>query len=224
MPASLLGTFTAAEGAGALTTGTRTTVSGSLITAQGAVWATTSGPTVPTPTDSKSNAYTDDVEIGNGAGSSWLDIQISHNIGGTRGASHSVSLADTNVQSLTACEWSGVASSPTIATGTNTGTSTTPSGSVSPASASLVVGAMAPDYGLSATMSVTNGTEAIEADENNTHQAHGVAYKTAASGATTIAWSHTGPSSPWAVVLASFTEAAGGGFRSRIAGGFVVTE
>jgi hypothetical protein len=207
----------------------RTSTTGNLIVVGQAIWNTVTGTTIPAPTDNKANSYaTNHTQVGNGSGSSFVDAGIAYNMGGTRGASHTISQADgpgSTVNSLSATEWSGIATSPTVTTGTNTGSGTTPSVSASPGSSSLMVAVVVPDYGTGVTHDITAdapATRRATADLDNTNQAHAQASRESVSGATTINFTltHTGA---WAAVAAAWTEAASaGGFRSRIAGGLVV--
>lgn len=220
MAATFVGAWTSGDAGGAITLAARTSTAGNLIVVAQGIWNTVTGTTVPVPTDNQGNSYaTNATQVGNGSGSSFVDCQIAYNQGGTRAASHTISMTDgpgNTVNSMSATEWSGVASSPTVVTGTNTGSGTTPSVSCSPASASLVVGAVVPDYGTGVTHDITADAPATlraVADLDNTNQAHAQASREGVSGATSIAFtlSHTGA---WAAVALGWTETASAGGTS----------
>jgi len=211
MAASLLGTFTAAEGSGALTTGSRTTTSGSLITIYGATYAFGGAPGTMTLSDNKSNVYTQQTQQNQVSGSNNTGIRTAYNIGGTRGTSHTVSKTDTGENTLVAHEWSGIAASPTTAHQNSTGTSTTPSGAVTTTVTSLIVGVMA--YMDSTTTFAVSGstTLGVEVDENSDFQAMGTGYRTGvAAGSPTVTWT-LAASREWLVNVSAFEEDGGGG-------------
>lgn len=208
MAASLLGVFGAAEGTGAVTTGSRTTTSGSLITATGSVFASPEPTSVSTQTDSKSNTYTEDIDIPFGA-SNNCRINLSHNIGGTRGATHTVSKADDGANALGAQEWDGVAASPTIVTNSATGNSTAPSSSVAVGAASLSILVFGYD-GAATTFTTSDGTLAQEVDENNDQQSIGIHYKVGQTGTPSIT-ATIAASRQWGALIVGFTETGGGG-------------
>jgi hypothetical protein len=208
---ALVGVFTAGEQSGGgttITTGSRTTSSGNLITGVSANWRNLTGQNLVI-SDSSANTYTEAQEIEVG---SFVNLVISYNANGTRGASHTVTMTTGNAdtgRSIGAQEWSGVDASPTVVSAQASGSSTAPSVSVSPGSASLCVGAVAYD-GSATTISQNGGTEAQEVDENNDNQAINIAYKTSQSGSISIAWT-LGASRTWGAVIACFTESGGGG-------------
>lgn len=216
MAASLLGIFSAATGTGALTTGSRTTVAGSLITVHNSGWAATPTPSCPVPTDSKSNAYSEHVDfaVSFGGGNSFPMLALASNLPtGTRGASHTVStgaLTGSTSHTLVACEWDGVQTAPTILTATNSGfTATAGSVSISPAVPSLVVGMYCYDS-TATTIAVSSPTlEAVEVDESNTTQDQNVGYKVTITGATTLNW-QSGASRDWVAIAVAFSEIAVG--------------
>lgn len=214
MTASLLGTFTAAEGAGNLTTGSRTSTSGTLITAHAVAWDTPSRPTI-TLSDNKSNSYTQ-TDLAYGASADQM--AMAYNAAGTRGASHTVSAtfsAGVNGCSLVACEWDGVASSPTVVTNTGTNTAASTIGvSVTAGASSLFVGMMGYS-GSATTITPTGGaTEAVEVDENATFQPQNVSYKVGLSGSQSIDWNLGAGRNNGAIVM-SFTESSGGTIITR---------
>lgn len=211
--ASLLGTFSAAEGAGALTTGSRTTTSGSLITGTPSNWGNAAYADLDACTDSKSNTYTRpstyQVNFSSGAGS-FASVGISYNMAGTRGASHTVSHVDEVSNGLGAQEWDGVDSTPTVVVNTgSTGSSTAPSdgcGSVS--GASLVILVFGYD-GSATTASVSDGTQAQKIDENNDFQDCIVHYKVGQTGSPTITGT-LAASRSWGALAIAFLESASG--------------
>lgn len=211
MAATLLGIFASTTGTGALTTGSRTSTAGSLVTAHNGAWRNTAGISIPTATDSFTNAFTENIDLATsfGGGNSFPCLSNCHNIGGTRGASHTVSTAavsGSTSHTLVACEWDGISGTPTIATGSNSGfTSTSGSATVSPAAPSLVVGTFCYD-GTITTLAVSAPTvEAVEVDEANSFQDQNVGYKVGANGSTTLNWT-IGTTRDWMAIVVSFTE------------------
>jgi hypothetical protein len=166
------------------------------------------------PTDSFTNTYTERAEnnIDNVTAGSNGFISLSHQMGGTRGDSHEISKADDGTSnSLGAQEWSGIETSPTIASAVADGTGTAPTAAVTVSAASLVV--MVVGYaGTTTTMAASDGTEAQEVDEDSTNQAHAVYYKVAQTGTPSIT-SSLGASRDWGAIIGAFTEAGGGGGR-----------
>lgn len=211
MAAALVGTFTAAEGAGALTTGSRTTTAGNFLTGHAGLYNFGGAPSTNTISDNKSNTFTAITQFGQTSGSDNTSIRVAHNAGGTRGTSHTISCTDSgSANTLTGHEWSGIATSPTVTSATGTGTSTSASASITPGAVSLVLGTMA-YMGTATTFAETGGASlGVEVDENSDFQAFGTAYKTAqASGASTsIAWT-LAASRLWLAVVIAVQEAAG---------------
>lgn len=205
MAGSLLGTFTGADGAGNLTTGSRTSTSGSLITAHAAAWDTPSRPTIAF-SDSKSNTYT---TTGLDYGATSDRMALGYNANGTRGATHTVTAtfsAGVNGACMVALEWAGIDAAPTVVTNTATGSASTASSvSVTAGAASTFI-AMSGYSGNATTIAVSNGTEAAEQDEDATNQPENVAYKVGLSGAQTIAWTF-GAARNSGAIIAAFTEA-----------------
>lgn len=211
--ASLLGTFAAAESAGATTTGSRTTTSGSLITGTPSVWTTSGAATLDACTDSFTNTYTlpstAQVNFNDGvAPSGDSSVGLSYNIGGTRGASHTVSHVDEgSSNALGAQEWDGIEASPTVAVNTATGSGTAVSVSQAVSASSLVILVMGYD-GTSATTFDGNGSSTGQKiDENNDQQDCGVFYNVAQTGSPNIA-ATLAASRTWGALFVSFTESA----------------
>jgi hypothetical protein len=204
----LLGTFGATDGTGALTTGSRTSVAGSLIVAHMATWATTSGNTLPVPTSSLGGTFSAVTQVGNGAVGSFLDVGLSYNFSGPRGASNTLSMTDINVQSMTGSEFDGIGGK--VATQTATGNSAAPAITITAPWPALIVAIQAPDFGLGQTMAVSAGSasagwvELIEADEDNTNQAHAVAYIWNVTGSQTMTWDNSA-SGNWACAAIAFS-------------------
>lgn len=219
MAMSLVGTFTAAEGTGGLTTGSRTTTSGNLITAHGASYRFGGVPGAITLSDNKSNNFGSGGS-GTGAhatqqniasGSDNCGVRSAYNANGTRGASHTVSgsYASTANQTLVAHEWSGIEATPTVVSANATGTSTAASGSATAGAASGYIGTMI-YLGSSTTFAPNGATQAAEVDENSDQQAMGTAYRTGLTGSNSVAWT-IAASRLWGVTVSAFTEAASGG-------------
>jgi len=207
--AALIGNFTETDGAGALTTGSRTSVAGSLITIHGATYdPSTSGANVVLSSN-QAGTYTELQELEfSGGGGDFINIALAYNIGGTRAAGHTCSMTDTGVQSLSASEWSGIEAAPTVASNTGSGTSAAPTDSQAVGAASLVI-LMLAYGGASTTIAVNDGTQASETDENSDNQAQAVHYKVAQTGTPSIT-ATLGASRPWGVIIATFTEDGGG--------------
>lgn len=204
--ASLLGTFAQASGTGALTTGSRTTTAGSLITAAIGVWDGTSSVNVPTATDNKSNTFTEATELNFG---SFASLSLCYNIGGTRGASHTLSVAAVNRQAMGGQEWDGISASPTVTVGSPaTGTSTLTSASVTPPASALVLLLSGYD-GSSATFinAGSTGTQAQDIDELNTFQAVSVRYLPAQTSTATLEQA-IDASRLWGAIAVAFSEVA----------------
>lgn len=211
--ASLLGTFSAAEGTGAVTSGSRTTTSGSVIvTAAGAFEVFVGSITVDACTDNKSNTYTKPTTNQTGdmdTGGNAANVGTSYNLAGTRGASHTISKSDQGANSVGACEFDGVeTASPVIASGSGSGSGTAMSASPGALSAaSLVVGVGG--YGGSTTTFAPNGsTSGIEVDENSDQQCCFLYYNVAQTGTPNIA-ATLAASRTWGLVAVGFKEAAG---------------
>lgn len=216
MAGALVGTFTAAEGSGALTTGSRTTTTGNLITIHGAAYAFGGAPGTMTLSDNKSNVYTHQTQQNQVSGSNNTGIRTAFNQGGTRGASHTASMTDAGENTLTAHEWSGIAASPTTVHANSTGTSTTPSGAVTITVTSLVIGTLA-YMDASTTFAVSGSTQlGVEVDENSDFQSMGTGYLPAqAAGSPAATWT-LAASREWLVNVSAFEEDAGGGGGTSI--------
>lgn len=215
--ASLVGTFAGAQTNSntTLTTGSRTTVSGTLITVHVAVG--NSPTSINVSSDSKGNTYQESIEASfNGTA---VRLATDYNNNGTRGASHTCTTtwnssgAGPNWATITAQEWSGVSSSPTVNTNSASGTGTSASVAVTPSTGTALVVGLASYDAAASDIDVTNGTLAQEQDPGNDTQAQSVGYKVAASGSTTIGWT-IGSSLPWGAVATAFTEDAGGAASS----------
>jgi hypothetical protein len=168
-------------------------------------------------TSSLAGTYTKVGDEAVASGSDRVGFGLTYNIGGTRGATHTLSVASTPAanqgKSGSWQEFDSIAASPTVTKGTAaTATSNTPSCSVTvPSGTATVVGIMI-YFGASATATVTDGTRISEADENSDFQAHFIAAKFGASGSTSIAWQFGAAASrQWHSYCASFEEAGGGG-------------
>jgi len=214
MAAALLGVWTAAEGSGALTLSARTSTSGSLITVTPGVWPGVGANSLATPTDNKSNTYTEagEINLDNTESGQNGYASIAYNLpSGTRGTSHTISEADNGSNSLGAQEWSGIATSPTVATSaTAAGTSTAPSASQAVSASSLAI--LVFGYALTTTtFTVNDGTLAQEIDENSDQQAVGVHYKVSQTGTPSIT-ATLAASRPWGARLCCFTESGGAAF------------
>lgn len=208
MAAALLGVFGAAEGAGAPTTGSRTSTSGSLVLGHGGSNSGASDENLAI-TSSLAGTYTEAIQDRLQSGAVHYYLALSYNIGGTRGASHTLSMNDSGGNSLGGTEWSGIAASPTVDVGTaSSGSSTTPSASVTvTGGAALVVGVCG--YGGTATtIAVSDGTEAQEIDEDQSRASQNVAYKITQTGTVTISWT-LGASRDWHAFAVAFTEDGG---------------
>jgi hypothetical protein len=207
MAGSILGTFAAVSGASDVTTGSRTSVAGSLITIHCAAWHS-SAPVI-TLSDNKSNTITT-TSVADGSDR----IAQGYNASGTRGATHTVSAGFDNTSgcSLVGLEWDGIEAAPTVVTNTATGSSTAPSVSATAGGSptSTYIGTMS--YGGSATTIAPAGgaSEGAEVDEGSNNQDLAVAYKVGLSGAQSVAWT-LGASRGWGAVIQTFTEAGGAG-------------
>lgn len=212
MPASLLGIFTGADGSSPITTSSRTTTSGSLITGCGAGWHDATGQTI-TISSNQAGVYTEEqeFEFTSGAGS-FVNMAVAQNIGGTRGAGHTITNtlgSGGTVCSVTAQEWDGIESSPTVAKATNTGASTDPTVSVAVGASSLAVGMACYDGTTVLTFDTDSpGTEASAQDIDNTNQAQVVSYKVGQTGSPSIDWT-LNASRTWGAIIVTFTESAG---------------
>ncbi len=213
MAGALVGTFTAAEGTGNLTTGSRTTTAGNLITGHAASFEAAGGGTAIAITDNKSNAFTEPNELA--FGSDEINLATAYNANGTRGATHTLTATYTggtgvgDGHTMVAHEWSGIDASPTVVSGTNTGTSTAPSVSATAITASFYIG-MVCYGGTSTTIAVNGSTQASETDENSDFQAQAVAYRATLTGSNSVAWT-LAASREWGAIVSAFTEAAAGG-------------
>jgi hypothetical protein len=207
---AFLGKFTEADGntVASVTSGSRTSTSGSLVIGGGASW---NSPAKSLDiTSSLAGTYTEAFEE---VFSTEATYVFTYNIGGTRGASHTLTCTPTSgtvSQSVSGAEFDGIDASPTVTIGTvASGTSTSPSCSVTiPSGTATVVAIMAYD-GSPTTITVSNGSEATEADENNDNQAHAMAYKIGQTGTVTIAWT-LGASVEWSCRAVAFSEPASG--------------
>lgn len=206
MPATLLGLFAAAESSGVPTSGSRTTVAGSLITVACGAFAVAA---VSTPSDNKSNTYTEQVDLACESGNN-ARVSLSYNIGGTRGASHTVTKADDGNNAIGGQEWDGVAASPTVASATTAfTTSTDPNASVAVGAASLAV--LVYGYGGASTTfedtSPATGTPGQEIDENSDQQDVCARYSVGQTG-TVALHGKLAASRSWGAGIVCFTEAA----------------
>lgn len=222
--ATFLGSFAAIEStvATTVTSGNRTSTAGSLVVGVGGSFDS-AGTQNNVITDNKSNTFTERVELGFGT-SSESHIVLSYNIGGTRGATHTITNTKTGGSASTTItvgggEFSGVAAVPTIVSNTATGSSTTPSVAVSAASSSLFIGLTAYDTGGPSTITENTGggwALMVEGDENNDAQDFNAQYKAGLTGSQTASWtiSNTGT---WGAVIVAFTEAGGAGCPTTLA-------
>ena len=131
MAGSLTQVFTAttvgAEGAGAtITTGSKTSNAGSLITVSHGAFAITNAGTLA-ESDSKSNSYTQ--AFSNSlSGDNTVKAALSYNANGTRGATHTVSGNQCGStgggpgHTVGGQEWGGIDTTPTVTTGTGSTT------------------------------------------------------------------------------------------------------
>lgn len=219
MASSLTGVWTAGEGTGAVTTGSRTPAAASLITTSGGTYsnpAASESNSVPTASIGAGITFTEqfDVSQDNGGGDAFA-VSASYNIGGTRGSSTTISKADDgSANVIGAQEWAGVAASPTIVSATATGTGTTATASVAVSAASLAVGVWAYN-GSPATFSTSGSSvQAQEIDENADFQAVAVYYKVTQTGTPAVAVAISA-SRPWCGGIVCFTEDAGGASLRR---------
>jgi hypothetical protein len=215
MAMSLVGTFTAAEGTGGLTSGSRTTTAGNLITAHGASYRFSGVPGAITLSDNKSNTYQHQTQQNVASGTDNSGVRTAYNVPtGTRGASHTVSGAYTSTanQTLVAHEWSGIESAPTVVSANANGSSTAPSGSANAGAASGFIGTMI-YAGASTTFAPNGATQGAEVDENSDQQAQGTAYRTGLTGSNSVAWT-LAASRVWGVTVSAFTEDGGVGGTS----------
>ena len=205
---ALIGTWSAAESSGSITLAARTTTSGSLITVAAGGWVSSGSTSLPICTDAHSNTYVEpagDLDCDSGTPNARITLQ--YNAGaGTRGSGHTITNAFTGFASnaLGAHEWSGVETSPTVVSGTNTGTSTTPSGSVSVGAASLVVSTI----GISTDTTITasgGASLAQDVDTDNSNQEHTTLYKIGQTGTPSVG-ADLGASTGWGVITIAFTE------------------
>lgn len=189
-----IGVAAVVEGTDPQTTAAKTSTAGSLIVAGAATWDDQSVGRVPDVTSSLAGTYTKagDKTMSNG-GIERVMYGITYNIGGTRGASHTITVTNAvDVVNVSGSfqEFSGITAVPTVTVGTeSTSASTTaPSCSVTvPSGTALVIGIMS-YMGASTTATVADGTQISEADENSDFQDHFIAAKFGAAGATTITW------------------------------------
>lgn len=208
MAASLLGVFAGADATtAAVTTGSRTTTSGSLVTGCGGHWSSTTGTAVAI-TSSLAGTYTELQELEFTGQLGFPNIALAYNIGGTRGASHTITSTQTggeNFSSVTAQEWDGIQAAPTVVSATATGNSTAPSVSVAVGAASLAVGMVSYDNSPALTITPNGATQASEQDEDFTNCSQNVSFKVGQTGTPSIAWTLSG-SGRWGAIIAAFTE------------------
>lgn len=213
MAMALVGTFTAAEGSGGtLTTGSRTTTAGNMVTGHATAYANSTAPDPISISDNKGNTYTQITQINQNNGSDNTGLRTGYNANGTRGTSHTVSSSNgANLSAtLVAHEWSGIEAAPTVVSNAANGTGTAVSVSVTAGAASGFIGTMA-YLGFGTTFTETGGASlGAEVDENSDFQAMGTAYKTGLTGAQSIAWT-LAASRVWIATVSAFTESAGGG-------------
>ena len=194
---------------------TFTVTLGSSVTAGNCIIAATSS--WSSPTDQNISSIADNKGNGNytaGPGMPRLDSEVIGDIyrkpnvttGGT-----SFQITVTWSVACSGCvggiEYSGIESSPTVQTGTNSGSSTTPSVGVTPGASSLCIAAMS--YNGNATTIAVSGTggftQVLEIDENNNRQAISIAERLSVSGSQTCNWT-LGATKTWTACAISLTE------------------
>lgn len=107
---------------------------------------------------------------------------------------------------LSIVEYSGVKTSPTVNTGSSSGTSTTPSSGAAVAAGSAVYVAAVGYNGASTTIGNSPGggfSQVLEFDEDNTRQAHAVAELLNSTGSQTCTWT-LGASRNWTTLIAAY--------------------
>lgn len=212
---ALIGTSASAHGAGGagtVVTASKTSTSGSLVVGGAGTW---NGSVAQNPAVASSLAgtYTEagDKIVNNGA--ERIEYGLTYNIGGTRGAAHTLTVTPNGVnRSVSWQEFDSIDSggSPTVGTEATNAGSSAPSCSVTvPSGTATVVGIMV-YVGASTTAAVTDGTQITEADEASADQAHFIAAKFGVSGTVTITWS-LAASRAWACYAVAFPETGGGG-------------
>jgi hypothetical protein len=227
MAAAYVGTFTAAEAGSAvasITTGSRTSTASTLIVAIAASWNDTSSTVNATLSDNQSNSFTESVTHHAGIPGSHEDLTLSYNPpSGTRGAGHTVttSYSPSAFGSVGAFEFSGIATAPTVATGTansagggSTDTDTTAAVSVTPgAGTHLAIAAVSPFQSPQPTVSLGTWTDGVATsggywdgnfDGSTVFCAHKVSCP--ASTAQTANFNYTS-GCRWLGVMATFAEA-----------------
>lgn len=212
---ALIGTAVIVEGNTApITTPSKTTTAGSLVVGAGCAYNGGSSPQVANVTSNQAGTYTKAGDVAAVSGTDRVGYGLTYNIGGTRVAGHTLSIASTpaTTQSKSGSfqEFDSIAASPTVTAGTAaSGTSTqTPSCQVTVPSGTATVIAQMIYFGGSTTATVTDGTEISEADENSDHQAMFVAAKFGVSGTVTITWLLAAARN-WSCRAVAFEEDAG---------------
>lgn len=206
--ASLVGTFAEAEGTGAITSGARATKDGSLITSMVGCWHDTDYQTIPVVTDNKSNTFLKHAVEPQANFGSWASVGLSYNIGGTRGAGHTLSMIDIRNQSIGGLEWDGVDSNPAMQASASLGTSVSPGTSIASVTKSSLAILL---YGYDGSPAVfqntgsATGTPALEVDELNDMQAQCARYKVAQVGAVSISGA-LDVSRAWGALITTFSE------------------
>lgn len=211
---ALIGTVAIVEGTGApITTSAKTSTAGSLIVGGATDWHGTVAQT-PNITSSLAGTYTKASDKTMNVGAERVMYGLTYNIGGTRGATHTLSLASTPstgaAKALSWQEFDSIAAVPTVTVGTEgAGTSTAPSCSVTVPSGTATVVAIMTYGGSSTTFTVADGTQISEADEDSSNQSQGVAAKFGVSGTVTITWT-LAASRQWACYAVAFQDTGGG--------------
>lgn len=216
---ALIGTVAVAEGngAGAVVTSSKTSTAGSLVVGGGATWH--SSEQNVNVTSSLAGTYTEASQITVVDGVNRITYSLYYNVGGTRGASHTLTVAPTSVaRSVSWQEFDTIATSPTVTVGSSaSGTSTGPSCSVTvPSGDPCTVIAIMTYAGSSTTATVADGTQIAEADENSDNQAHFTAAKFGQSpGSVTITWT-LAASRLWSCYAIAVTETAAAGGQPAV--------
>lgn len=210
---ALIGTSAVAEGTGvgAISTAAKTSTASSLVVGGQATFDSSTARD-PSIASSLAGTYTEagDVTLNNGA--ERIVYGLVYNIGGTRGANHTLTVSAPNDGPRTVSwqEFDSIDSGGTPTVGsTASGTSTAPSCSVTVPSGTATIVAIMVYAGSATTATVADGTQIAEADENTDQQAHFTAAKFGASGTVTITWT-LAASRLWSCYAVAFPEAGGG--------------
>src|SRR5262245_61157939 len=184
---------------------------GNFVAAATSSWKTGTDQTISSIADNKGNGnYTSGVDTPRIDSEVIGGIYYKANVG-TGGTSFQITVtwSTNSAGCIGGMEYSGVATSPTVASGTNNGSSTTPSVSVTPGSTALCLAMMSYNT-ISTTIAVsaTGGfTEVLEIDENNDREAISIAEKIDVTGSQTCNWT-LGSTTTWTAGAASFTAPA----------------